>query len=261
MRTRRSIKATSDATSGTVRRLTTMRTFELRFSGDMLNEQGEPANGYFGAGHLQTAPFVQLRVPAEQAPHDPSYWDRLYSMQMEPQHIAAADGLVIIRPYVRRSNLRPGCGKPGRDRTGGRGHRQDRHAGLHARTTSPSSTPPSRSPIRPRRRPWCSILALAKKLPAQQRMADRDVGRTSPRLSATISSVKRSASSGWGGLRKELVRLLTPFQMRILISSRHCASARGSGARRRARARSGHAAARVGLREPALRLNERSSRA
>ena len=77
-----------------------MRTFELRFSGDMLNEQGEPANGYFGEDILQTAPFVRYEFLRAQAPRDPSYWDRLYSMQMEPQHIAGADGLVIIRPYV-----------------------------------------------------------------------------------------------------------------------------------------------------------------
>ena len=86
-----------------------MRTFEVRFSGDMLNEQGKPALPYFGQDIYQTAPFIHYAFLEEQAPHDAGYWDQLYSLQMEPRHVADANGLVVVRPYVRASTFAQGA--------------------------------------------------------------------------------------------------------------------------------------------------------
>ena len=40
-----------------------MPIFQLRFSGDMLDERGEPACGYFGEDIYRTAPHHSVRLP------------------------------------------------------------------------------------------------------------------------------------------------------------------------------------------------------
>ena len=66
------------------------------------------------------------------------------------------------------------------------------------------------------------ILALAKKLPAQQRMARSGCWKDQPLVIGDDLVGQTLGIVGLGRIAKELVRLLTPFQMRILISSRHC---------------------------------------
>ena len=64
-------------------------------------------------------------------PGDPGYWARLYSLEVTPEHIRGVDGLVVLRPWVKRSTFADGRGRPGRDRPLGRGLRQDRPGRLH----------------------------------------------------------------------------------------------------------------------------------
>ena len=41
---------------------------------------------------------------------DPSYWSRLYSLEVKPEHIQGIDGLVVLRPWVKRSTFAEGAG-------------------------------------------------------------------------------------------------------------------------------------------------------
>ena len=42
--------------------------------------------------------------------NDGGYWGRLYSLEVEPEHIKDADGLVVLRPWVKRSTFAAGAG-------------------------------------------------------------------------------------------------------------------------------------------------------
>src|SRR5262249_51701448 len=43
-------------------------------------------------------------------PDDPTYWQRFYSMTVAPEHITGIDGLVVLRPYVKRTTFGAGAG-------------------------------------------------------------------------------------------------------------------------------------------------------
>lgn len=198
-----------------------MRIFQLRFSGDMLNERGEPANGYYGAEIYQTAPYIEHAFLTEQAPHDASYWDRLYSLEMEPQHIAAAHGLVVLRPYVRRSTFAQGAenlvviGRAGvgTDKIDMQVCTENDVAVFNAPESLTHSTASAALVF---------ILALAKKLPAQERMARSGCWKDQPQVIGDDLVGQTLGIVGLGRIARELIRLVKPFQMRILVWSRHC---------------------------------------
>jgi phosphoglycerate dehydrogenase-like enzyme len=200
-----------------------MRVFELRFSGDMLNEQGQPANGYFGEDILQTATFLRYEFLRAQGPQSPSFWDQLYSMQMEPQHIADADGLVIVRPWVNAATFAHGAenlvviGRAGvgTDKIDMRACTQNDVAVFNAPESLTHSTASAA---------LLFILAMAKKLPAQERMARSGCWKDQPLVVGDDLVGQTLGIVGLGRIAKELIRLLAPFQMRILVSSRHCSS-------------------------------------
>src|SRR5450759_4613388 len=88
-----------------------MRSFEVFYSGDFVDATGKVAMGYFGEDVLQTAPHVRHGFLMDQSPVALGAADgeKLYHLQLEPHHVAAADGIVIIRPYVRRASFAKGA--------------------------------------------------------------------------------------------------------------------------------------------------------
>jgi phosphoglycerate dehydrogenase-like enzyme len=198
-----------------------MKEFQLRFSGDMLDEQGHPACGYFGQDILDAAPHVRYAFLEDQAPHDPSYWDRLYSMQMEPRHIAGVNGLVIVRPYIRASTFADGAedlvviGRAGvgTDKIDMAACTQNDVAVFNAPESLTHSTASAAMLL---------MLAVARKLPAQERMARSGCWRGQGEIIGNDLVGKTIGIVGLGRISKELIRLLAPFQMHVLVWSRHC---------------------------------------
>ncbi len=84
-----------------------MRVFRLAYTGDFLNDQGESAYGDLGLAPLDAAPFVQYHVLHRQAPrsNDATYWQQLYSMQVEPDELCGLNAVVVLRPSVRREAI------------------------------------------------------------------------------------------------------------------------------------------------------------
>jgi phosphoglycerate dehydrogenase-like enzyme len=201
-----------------------MKEFQLRFSGDMLDEHGKPACGYFGQDILDAAAFVRYAFLEEQAPHDPSYWDRLYSLQMEPRHIAGVNALVIVRPYVRAATFTDGAkdlvviGRAGvgTDKIDMAACTQNDVAGFNAPESLTHSTASAAMLL---------MLAVARKLPAQERMARSGCWQGQGRIIGNDLVGKTIGIVGLGRISKELIRLLAPFQMRVLVWSRHCSPA------------------------------------
>ena len=80
-----------------------MRPFHLAITGDFLNERGTSAYGDLGFGAIESCPFIDIHYLMEHAPraNDPSYWDKLYSMEVKAAHLQGMDGLIVLRPYIR----------------------------------------------------------------------------------------------------------------------------------------------------------------
>src|SRR5262249_45436019 len=60
---------------------------------------------------LSSHPAVRWQFITELAPrvNDRDYWSRLYSLEVRPEHIANVDGLVVLRPWVKRSTFASGA--------------------------------------------------------------------------------------------------------------------------------------------------------
>src|SRR5260370_22919816 len=88
-----------------------MRTFHIALTGDFLNEQGASAYGDLSLSLWDEKPFLQYHFLKDLAPRpgDASYWSRIYSLEITPQHIDGIDGLVVVRPRVKRSTFAQGA--------------------------------------------------------------------------------------------------------------------------------------------------------
>ena len=194
-----------------------MQTFNIKYSGDFLDEKGNVASGYVGEDIYADVPYIKYDFLRDQAPQmgDPTYKDRLYSLTMEPQHIAKANGLVIIRPYVKQSTFAEGAenlvviGRAGvgTDKIDMLGCTENDVAVFNAPGTLIHSTASATMLL---------ILALAKKLPGQEKIAR--TGDWSDQASVIGDDLMGQTLGliGLGRIALELVRLLAPFQMNVI---------------------------------------------
>ncbi len=209
-----------------------MRKFEVLFSGDYLNAEGKVATGYFGGDLLATAPEISWDFILEQSPVKlgKSFGEQLYRLQLEPQHVAAADGIVIIRPYVRRSTFANGADRlvvigragVGTDKIDLAACTDNDVAVFNAPDSLTHSTASAALLL---------MLAVAKRLPAQERMARSGSWQNQGSVTGDDLVGQTLGIIGLGRIAWELIRLVKPFEMRVLACSRHClpaeAAARG----------------------------------
>src|SRR5690348_9900380 len=82
-------------------------TFHVALTGDFLDADGKIAVGDAGTSLLASAPNVRHRFLTEHAPRlgDPDYWKRFYSLEVTPEQLAGVDGLIVLRPHVKRPAL------------------------------------------------------------------------------------------------------------------------------------------------------------
>src|SRR5262245_42498990 len=88
-----------------------MSVFRVELTGDFLDTSGVSAYGDIGLGLLESVPYIRYHFTEDHIPNpaDPSYWERLYSLEVSPQHIADVDGLVLLRPWIKRSTFAKGA--------------------------------------------------------------------------------------------------------------------------------------------------------
>jgi phosphoglycerate dehydrogenase-like enzyme len=197
--------------------------FEVFYSGDYLDAAGKVAAGYWAEDMLKSARHLRHAFLMDQSPVvlGAAYNDRLYSLQLEPHHVKAADGIVVIRPYVRRS-----CFAEGAERLvviGRAGVGTDK-IDLAACTdndvavfNAPDSLTHSTASAA-----MLFVLALAKRLPAQERMARSGDWRAQAAIIGDDLVGQTLGIVGLGRISWELIRLLEPFGMKVLAFSRHC---------------------------------------
>ena len=199
-----------------------MHTFRIALTGDFLDESGQIAYGDIGLSALAGIPHVQYRFLTDQAPVPDyaDYWSRLYSMEVTATHIAGVDGLVVLRPWVKRSTFlrgatdlvvigRSGAGYDKLDLTACTENDVAVFNAPFALNHSTASTT------------LMFMLALAKRLVQQDRVTRE--GRWDLQ-GAVIGSELQGRTLGIIGLGhsgRELVRLVAPFEMRVLAYSPH----------------------------------------
>jgi phosphoglycerate dehydrogenase-like enzyme len=200
--------------------LKTVRTFRVALTGDFLNEAGVPAYGDAGWPLLTGKPFLRPHFLADQAPRpgDAAYWRRFYSLEVTPAHIAAVDGLIVLRPWVTRATFAAGAGDLVVIGRSGAGYDKIDLAACTAHDVALFNAPLALN------HPTAStallfLLALAKRLPEQERVAR--TGRWD--LQAEVMGGELQGRTlgiiGLGHSGRELVRLVAPFEMRVLAYS------------------------------------------
>lgn len=203
-----------------------MKQFDLLFSGDFLNAEGKVANGYLGEDLLAAAPHVRWGFIMEQSPVKlgDAYGEQLYRLQLEPQQVSAADGIVIIRPYVRRSAFANGADRltvigragVGTDKIDLAACTENDVAVFNAPESLTHSTASAA---------FLLMLSLAKRLPAQERMARSGNWQNQASVTGDDLVGQTLGIIGLGRISWEFIRLVKPFEMRVLAYSRHCSPA------------------------------------
>ena len=85
-----------------------MRIFRVALTGDFLDESGGRLWRYRARPARRAGPTCDWQFVTDLAPRpaDPAYWSRLYSLEVSPDHIRDVDGLVVLRPWVKREHVR-----------------------------------------------------------------------------------------------------------------------------------------------------------
>ncbi len=197
-----------------------MTPFRIRYTGDYLNERGEPALPDLALDLYRDEPAIRYDFLRDQSPqpgqHD--YWDRLYSLEVQPHHLEQANGLVIFRPWVRASAFANGAESLVVIGRAGAGYDKidleacTRHgvAVFNAPDTLTHSTASSA---------FLFILALAKRLPEQQRLVSAGRWDLQPQTMGDDLPGKTLGIIGFGATGQELARLMAPWQMRMMAYS------------------------------------------
>jgi phosphoglycerate dehydrogenase-like enzyme len=195
--------------------------FRLGLTGDFLNAEGECAYGDIGLGLLDAAPHIAYRFLEAQRPRagDPAWWDRLYSMQVSAEDLAGLDGLIVLRPGVRREAI---AGAPDLVAIGRSGAGYDK---IDVRACTEHDVLLFNAPDALKHATASAalllMLALAKRLPAQQRIARTGRWDLQPEAMGGELQGRTLGIVGLGHTGRELVRLVAPFAMRVLAFSPH----------------------------------------
>ena len=207
-----------------------MRTFRLAITGDFLNEHGVDACGGLPLKSFDSARHIEYHFLRDQAPQpgDREYWQRFYSMELSPAHLADLDGIVVLRPWLRRLAL-----ESARDRLvvigrSGAGYDKVDVDGCTECNVALFNAPMALN------HPTAStallfMLSLAKRLFAQDKVTR--AGRWDLQADVLGEEIlgRTLGIVGLGHSGRELVRLAAPFSMTVLAHSPHADSAQACG--------------------------------
>jgi phosphoglycerate dehydrogenase-like enzyme len=199
-----------------------LKTFRVALTGDFLDESGNVAYGDIGLDVLATEPRVEWKFLRDLGPRkdDTSYWRRLYSLEVTADHIQGIAGLVVLRPWVKRSTFTQGA----RDlvvigRSGAGYDKLDLEActeyGVAIFNAPLALNHPTGSSA------LLFMLALAKKLFPQDRVVRQGRWELQPAVLGSEIRGRTLGIIGLGHSGSELVRLVAPFSMRVLAYSPH----------------------------------------
>ncbi|HEX3726906.1 MAG TPA: hypothetical protein VHV08_11715, partial [Pirellulales bacterium] len=90
-----------------------MQSFRIALTGDFLDERGRSAYGEMPLEAWRQVPHLEYHFLTGQAPRhgDAAYWASLYSMEVTPEDLDRIDGLVVLRPWVKRPAIAAAAGQ------------------------------------------------------------------------------------------------------------------------------------------------------
>lgn len=198
-----------------------MRTFRIAYTGDCLNESGAAAYGDMSLD-LLNRPFIQHHFLMDHAPRpgDADYWNRFYTMGVEPEHIQDIDGLVVLRPRVKTETFSKGAENLLVIGRSGAGYDK-----IDVQACSDYDVALFNAPMALNHSTASSallfMLALAKRLPQQERITRLGRWDLQAKVMGGELPCRTLGIIGLGHSGRELVRLVAPFAMRILAFSPH----------------------------------------
>ena len=200
-----------------------MRTFQVSFTGDYLNEDGELAYPDMAPAGLNQVPYIRTDYLRDIAPTrgDPTYWDRLYELEIQPQHVARANAIVIFRPWVKASAFAQGAAELVAFARAGAGVDKINLDACTANDVAVFNAPDSLTHSTASSA-FLFMLALAKRLPEQERMARSGCWEGQPQIMGDDLVGKTLGIAGLGKSGTELARLARAFGMRIIAFSPSC---------------------------------------
>jgi phosphoglycerate dehydrogenase-like enzyme len=197
-----------------------VRLFRIAFTGDFLGPDGKSAYGDIGMALLDAAPHVHYRFLTDQAPRDgdADYYKRFYSLEVTADHVIDLDGLIVLRPWVKRRVFANGAGDlvvigrsgAGYDKVDVTACTENDVALFNAPLALNHATASTA---------LLFMLALAKRLPQQDRLAR--LGRWDLQTAEHGHEIEGRTLGivGLGHSGRELARLVAPFGMRVLAYS------------------------------------------
>lgn len=199
-----------------------MRTFRIALTGDFLNQNGGSAYGDIGLDLLESVPYVKCHFLEDQAPapNDPTYWGRQWSLEVTPQHISGVAGLIVLRPWIKRSTFAEGATEliaigrsgAGYDKIDLAACTDNDVAVFNAPFALNHSTASSALMF---------MLVLSKRLPQQEKITREGRWDLHPSVMGSELVGRTLGIIGLGRSGRELVTLVAPFAMRIIAYSPH----------------------------------------
>jgi phosphoglycerate dehydrogenase-like enzyme len=197
-----------------------MSTFIVNYTGDYLDEHGRLAVPDIALDLYEAHPFIRQDYLRDQSPQpgDAGYWDRLYSLEIAPQHVAASDAIVIFRPWVKASAFAEGAERLTVIGRAGAGTDKIDLAACTANDVAVFNAPDTLTHATASSA-FLLILALAKRLTEQERLVRRGRWDLQPQTMGVDLPGKVLGIVGLGASGRELARLAAPWGMEIIAFS------------------------------------------
>ena len=197
-----------------------MPMFKLFFTGDYLDAEGKVKVGDIGLNEMAATGFIETSFLKDQqpAPGDDTYWDRLYSLEITPQHVAQANGIVIFRPWVKASAFLNGAENLVVLARAGAGYDKIDIPACTANDVVVFNAPDTLTHSTASAA-FTLLLALAKKLLQQQMLVQTARWDRQTEFMGDDLIGKTLGIIGFGRSGAELARLVAPFHMHILSYS------------------------------------------
>jgi phosphoglycerate dehydrogenase-like enzyme len=199
-----------------------VRPFRIAFTGDFLDADGKSAYGDIGMSLLDAAAHVRYRFLTDQAPKrgDSDYYQRFYSLEVTAEQIVDLDGLIVLRPWVKRHVFSKGARELVVIGRSGAGYDKVDVAACTENDVALFNAPLALNHATASTG-LLFMLALAKRLPQQERLVR--LGRWDLQTAEHGHEIEDRTLGivGLGHSGRELVRLVAPFRMRILAYSPH----------------------------------------
>jgi phosphoglycerate dehydrogenase-like enzyme len=197
-----------------------MHAFRLFYTGDYLDESGQLTVPDIATDLFESSPWIHVDFLRDQSPQpgQKNYWDRLYSLELEPPHLAQANGIIIFRPWVKRSAFAAGAENLVAIGRAGVGYDKIDLAACTENDVVVFNAPDGLTHSTASAA-FLFILALAKRLLKQQRLVYSGRWDLQPQVIGDDLTGKTLGIVGLGATGRELTRLVAPFQMRVIAFS------------------------------------------